>query len=142
MKSIITVLLLLFNLTVFAQSDEVAGAYSIKFGDEVNALFEYQLTLNQDGTFFLHYYSIIKNGIPPVKNYYGKGNWTAANKVVSFFCDKQKDLDDKHTLDLTNTKARFIIKSPRDKSDKIINTSLQFLESELPWLGRINMLKV
>jgi hypothetical protein len=142
MKTIAAILILISNLTVIAQTDKIAGDYTIKFGDEVSALFKYQLILNQDGTFFLHYYSNIKIGIPPEINKYGKGNWTEANKVISFFSDKQKDLDEKHTLDVTNTKARFIIKSPRDKTDKVIKTSLQFLESELPWLGKINMLKV
>jgi hypothetical protein len=41
--------------------------------------------------FNFHYYSNIKNGIPPEINKYGKGKWTMENNVISFF-DKQKIL--------------------------------------------------
>ena len=40
------------------------------------------------------------------------------------------DFDKKYTLDFKNTKARFISKSPRDKSNRDIKTSIQFYESE------------
>jgi hypothetical protein len=42
------------------------------------------------------------------------------------FFDKQKILMIKNTLDFSNSKARFITKSPRDKTDQIIKTRLQF----------------
>jgi len=98
--------------------------------------------LNQDGTFFFHYHSHIKNGIPPEQNKYGRGKWTEEKNVISFLSDKQKDINEKHTLDFTNSKARFIIKSPRDKSEKVVRTRLQFLESDIPWLTRINLFKI
>jgi len=142
MKALSLFLLLISSLTLFAQTESIAGDYTIKFGDEVSSIFEYKLTLKQDGTFYLDYYSFIKNGIPPEKKSFGKGTWTEKNKVITFVSDKQKDLDEKYTLDLTNTKGRFITKSTRDKSDKIVKTQLQFLESEIPWLSRIKMLKI
>lgn len=100
------------------------------------------MNLLDDGTFIFHYYSKIKNGIPPEKNYYGKGKWTVEKNVISFFSDKQKDLDDKFTVDFTNTKARFITKLPRDKTDKIVPTKLQFLKSSIAWMNRIDLLNV
>ena len=139
MKAIIT--LLLFNLTVFAQVDSVIGDYTLVLPSDGTNVIEYSLTLSQDGTFTVHYYSAIKNRIPPESHLYGKGNWTIANNVVSFFSDQQKDLDEKHTIDFTATKARFIIKSPRDTSDKVIKTSLQFLASDIPWMGRVKLFK-
>lgn len=139
---IVTILFLLFNLTVFAQADQVVGDYSLTLGDDENHLLEYQLTLNQDGTFFFHYYSKIKQGVPPEKNLYGKGKWTVKNNVISFFSADKTDFDEKHTLDFTNSKARFIIKSPRDKTDRVIKTSLRFLESEIFWMKAINLFKV
>ena len=142
MKAIFTILILISNLTLLAQSDNMAGNYNLRLGDEVSNLLEYKLTLNQDGTFFFHYYKYFKNGIPPKENKYGKGKWTEENKVITFFSDKKIDLDEKHTLDFTNTKARFIIKSPRDKTDKIVKTRLQFLESEIFWISSISMLKI
>ena len=108
-------LILISNLTLFSQSDKVAGDYTLTFGNE-DAQFDYKLTLKQDGTFYFFYYSKIKQGIPPEKTKYGKGKWTEENNVVSFSSDKQIDLNEKHTLDFSNSKARFIIKSPRDKT--------------------------
>ena len=45
-------------------------------------------------------------------------------------------------MGFTGSKARFIIKSPRDKTDQIIKTRLKFLKSEIPWMGAIEMLKI
>ena len=116
--------------------------YNLNLETKDNSSFEYELTLNQDGTFTFHYYSKIKQGIPPVINEYGKGNWTIMNNIISFFSDNQKDFDEKYTLDFTNTKARFVTKSPRDTSDKAIKTQLRFLDSEILWMRRIDIDKI
>ena len=142
MKALFTILILISNLTLFSQSDKVVGNYTLTLGNQESHLIEYKLTLNQDGTFFFHSFSNNKHGIPPEVNKYGKGKWIEENKVISFFSDKQKDIDEKHTLDFTNTKARFVIKSPRDKTDQIIKTRLKFLESEIFWISRIDMFKI
>ena len=142
MKVIFTILILVSSLTSFSQTDKVIGDYKRVIESIENNIFEYELTLSQDGTFLFHYYSNIKQGIPPEVNKYGKGNWTINNNVISFFSDKQKDFDEKFTLDFTNTKARFVTKSPRDKSDKIIKTQLRFLDSEIFWMRRIDIDKI
>jgi hypothetical protein len=142
MKSLFTILLLVSNLVLFSQADKVAGDYTLKLETNESDILEYKLSLYQDGTFFFHYYSNIKQGIPPEKNKYGKGKWTIKDNVISFFSDKQKDLDEKHTLDFNNSKARFVTKSPRDKTDQVIKTRLSFLESEIPWMKRIDLLKI
>lgn len=143
MKVIFTILILVSSLTSFSQTDKVIGDYklAIETTDKNNAL-EYQLTLSQDGTFSFHYNSKMKQGTPPEVNKYGKGKWTVENNVISFFSDKQKDIDEKNTLDFTNSKARFITKSPRDKTDQIIKTRLQFLKSEIFWMARIEIFKM
>lgn len=108
---------------------------------EVNNTFDYKLTLNQDGTFLFHYYSKIKNGIPPEVNKYSKGKWTAKDNVLTFSSNKQEDFDAKYMFDFNTSKARFITKNPRDKSDRIIKTKLTFVESEIPWMQRIDIFK-
>ena len=142
MKAILTFLILISSFTSFSQSDNVVGDYTLKLETVEKNLLEYELSLSQDGTFNFHYYSNIKNGIPPKINKYGKGKWTIENNVISFFSDKQKDIDEKNTLDFTNSKARFIIKSPRNKTDQIIKTRLQFLKSEIFWMERIEIFKI
>ncbi|MGC4039896.1 MAG: hypothetical protein QM710_03635 [Flavobacterium sp.] len=114
MKALVTFLILVSNLTLFAQADKVAGEYALKVGKEESNLFEYNLTLNPDGTFLFHYHSTILTAIPPEVNKYGKGKWVVANNTITFSSDKQKDLDEKYTLDFTNSKAMFVTKSPRE----------------------------
>ncbi|MFV8364767.1 hypothetical protein [Flavobacterium sp. XS1P27] len=142
MKLLLTTLLVLFNLTLFAQSNGFSGDYNRTLNTTQNDMFDYKLTLNQDGTFVFHYYSKIKNGIPTEVNKYGKGKWTAKDKVITFSSNKQEDFDEKYTLDFNNSKARFVTKNPRDKSDRIIKTKLTFVESEIFWMQRLDVFKI
>ena len=142
MKLTITALLLIFNLTLFAQSKQIVGDYTRSLSEEGKHTIEYKLTLNQDGTFEFHSYSKIQGGTPPEVNKYGKGKWSAKDNVVTFSSNKKEDLDEKYTLDFSNSVARFVTKNPKDKSDKIVKTKLQFLESEIFWMKRIDIFKV
>ena len=56
MKVLSTILILISNLTIYSQSDEVVGNYTLKLETVDKDVFEYQLTLSQDGTFSFHYY--------------------------------------------------------------------------------------
>ena len=142
MKLLLTTLILIFNLTIFAQSNAFIGDYNRTFSKEGDHLMEYQLTLHQDGTFLFHSYSKIKNGFPPEVNKYGKGKWTAKDNVITFSSNKQEDFDEKYTLDFKNSKARFVTKNHRDKSGRIINTKLTFVASEIPWIQRLDFFKI
>jgi hypothetical protein len=142
MKLLLTALLLIFNLTIFAQSNAIAGDYNRNFSKEGDHLIEYKLILHQDGTFVFHSYSKIKNGFPPEVNKYGKGKWTAKDNVISFSSNKQEDFDAKYTLDFNNSKARFVTKNPRDKSDRVMKTKLAFVESEIFWVQRLDVFKI
>ena len=142
MKLTITALLLIFNLTLFAQSKQIVGDYTRSLGQEGKHIIEYKLNLNEDGTFEFHSYSKIQGGTPPEVNKYGKGKWSAKDNVVTFSSNKKEDLDEKYTLDFTNSVARFVTKNPKDKSDKIVKTKLQFLESEIAWMKRIDIFKI
>ena len=142
MKTIFTVLILISSWTIFSQTQDVVGNYKLTLETKEKDLFEYELILQQDGTFSFHYHATIKQGIPPESNKYGKGNWTLKNNVISLSSDKQKDIDEKHTLDFTNSKARFIVKSPRDKTDRIVKPHIKFLESEISWIKGIDVFKI
>ena len=139
MKTLFTILLFVCS---YALSAQVVGDYELTVNTKDRHVFEYKLTLSADGTFTFHYYSNIKNGIPPEKNYYGKGTWTVENNIVSFVSDKQNDLDDEHTLDFSTSKARFHLKSNKGKADKVLKTRLQFLTSEISWMKRVEVFKV
>lgn len=142
MKLLITTFLLIFNLTLFAQSNNFAGDYTRLLSEEGKHSIEYKLTLNQDGTFVFHSYSKMQGGIPPEVNKYGKGKWSAKDNMITFSTNKQEDFDEKYTLDFNNSAARFVTKNPRDKSDKIVKTRLAFVASEIFWMQRIDIFKV
>src|SRR3954468_8625300 len=100
MKQITTTLFLIFNLTLFAQSNQVVGDYSRTLGDtDGKHVIEYKLTLNQDGTFLFHSYTKMEGGVPPEANKYGKGKWTSKDNLITFSTNKQNDFDSKYTLD-------------------------------------------
>ncbi len=135
-------LILITNLNLFSQSNSFDGDYYRSLGKKGTHFIEYKLTLNQDGTFIFHSYSNNKQGVPPEGNKYGKGNWVAQGNVVTFSSNKQKDFDEKYTLDFNNSKARFVTKHPRDKTDRMIKTKLQFFQSEIFWIETIDMFKI
>ncbi|MCV9928370.1 copper resistance protein NlpE [Flavobacterium sp. LS1R49] len=141
MKLLITTLLLISNLTLFAQSNAFVGDYNRTLTEEGKHNIEYKLTLNQDGTFVFHSYSKIKGGNPPEVNKYGKGKWTSKDNVITFLSNKKEDFDDKYTLDFNNSKARFVTKNPKDKTDQVIKTKLTFLESGIFWMQRLDIFK-
>lgn len=143
MKLLITTLLLIFNLTIFAQSNQFVGNYERSLGDtDGKHIIKYKLTLNQDGTFVFHSYSNNKLGTPPEVNKYGKGKWSAKENLITFSSNKKEDFDEKYTLDFNNSIARFVTKNPRDKSDKIVKTKLTILESGISWLQRLDVFKM
>ena len=142
MKNIITILFLILNFTLFAQSNQFVGDYTRSLGEGGKHIIEYKLSLNQDGTFLFHSYSKIQSGIPPEVNKYGKGKWSAKDNLITFSTDKKQDLDEKYTLDFNNSIARFVTKNPRDKSDKVVKTRLAFVESQISWMQRIDIFKV
>lgn len=142
MKLTITALLLIFNLTLFAQSKQIVGDYTRSLSEEGKHTIEYKLTLNQDGTFEFHSYTKLQGGTPPEVNKYGKGKWSVKNNVVTFSSNKKEDLNSKYTLDFSNSTARFITKNPRDKTDQIVKTRLTFLDSKMFWLKGIDIFKI
>lgn len=142
MKLLITTLLLIFNLTLFAQSSNFAGDYNRTLTEEGKHEIEYKLTLNQDGTFLFHSYSKIQGGNPPEVNKYGKGKWSSKDNVITFSSNKNEDFNDKYTLDFNNSKARFVTKNPKNKTDQVIKTKLTFLESGIFWMQKLDIFKV
>ena len=128
------------TLVLFSQSDKISGEYFLKSGNE-EYLVERTLNLNDDGTFTFHNYSNVKAGIPQIVDKYGKGTWSTDGKVLSFLTDIEKDIDEKYTLDFSDSKARFITKPSRDKTDRIVKTRLQFFESKIFWIERMEIFK-
>lgn len=140
MKRILTTIFLVSALTTFSQVNKIMGEYLFEFKNEKHQI-EYKLTLNLDGTFKFHSYTNHQNGIPSIVHKYGKGTYTLDGKVVSFITNKENDLDEKHTLDFSGSRARFITKPSRDQTDRIIKTRLKFFESEIFWIEGLDIFK-
>jgi len=140
MKYLVLIIYLTFNLTSFCQTENFSGNYEYKFESNKGEILEYKLSLNSDGTFLFHSYrNILTN---PEENSYGKGKWKAEKTIIFFYTDSEFDLTEKYILNFNNSKARFISKSPRDKSDRIIKTNLRFYESEMFWVSGMKLFKV
>tara|TARA_R110000787_G_scaffold15134_8_gene46864 strand:+ start:5257 stop:5685 length:429 start_codon:yes stop_codon:yes gene_type:complete len=134
MKTIILLLLVVITTSVYSQTKEYTGTYNRDYDINGEGINKYTLDLKADGTFIFHNYRKIsaKN---PEENTYGKGTWKIEkNNVIYFYTNKETELDEKHTLNFTNTKARYITKNPRDKSDKDVKTHLRFYDSEISWI--------
>lgn len=130
---------LLLLSAVITNAQEVTGTYQLHSKSDDFELSR-TLTLNADGTFDYYNYRWVERGIPQDTHTYGKGTWTQDDKVISFFTEAES-LDDKFTLDFSGTKARFISKSSRDKSDRSIKTALRFYESEIFWIKGMKLIK-
>ena len=93
---------------------------------------KWTLTLNEDGTFLYHFLRDLSTISKPNKeeNFYGKGTWVLEGKSVVFFSSESDILDETYSVNLNNSKARYITKSPRDKTDKVVETALHFYESD------------
>lgn len=140
LRNLFTLIFLISTLTSFSQTDQMFGEYFLELGNEKH-LIEYRLILNPNGTFIFHSYTNHEAGIPPIANKYGKGTWAADGKVVSLLSNREIDFDEKHTLDLSNSRARFITKPSRDKTDRIIKTRLKFFDSEIAWIKGMEIFK-
>lgn len=142
MRNLLIVLLALFTSSTYAQSATYSGSYEKKYEMSNGDFHRFKITLKPDGTFVYYSQSNISKRIPPEDKKSGKGTWNADKNIISLTTDRSKDLDETYTLDLSNTKARYVSKSPRDKSDRIVPTALRFYQSDIPWIKRKELLKL
>ena len=134
MKTIILLFFVTISISIYSQTKEYTGIYKRHFDINEEGRIDYKLELSPDGTFTFHNYRKISDKNQE-ENQYGKGTWKIEkNKVLFFYTNKKNDLDEKHTLNFTNTKARYITKSKRDKSDKEVKNHLRFYDSEISWI--------
>ncbi len=123
-----------------AQSNDHAGSYEFYSGNGDSHFLRDYLTLNPDGTFLLLSESYIEERMIRERKEYGKGTWTS-DKGLIFLKVEESDVDAKHVLNLNNTKLRFDTKSPRDKSNRDIKTSVRIFDTEISWLKGRTLIK-
>ncbi len=127
MKYLLIIVLSAFSLNLFGQSGTYVREPNLVDGTKI----KWTLTLNPDGTFLYNFFRDVVGELNPEENFYGKGTWKSENKTILFFADKNKDIDETYTKNFNNSKALIKRKHPRDKSDRIIKTSIRFYSSEI-----------
>ncbi len=141
MKQILLFFTIIIASMQTVQSQNVIGNYVSSWVSVNNEILELTLDLKADNTFTFHYYQTFLSPNPE-KHIHGKGTWSHENTIVTFYTDKKNDLDTVHTLNFNDSKARFISKSPRDKSNREIKTAVRFFESEIPWAKTMQLFKI
>jgi len=143
MKQLFFMVVVFMCTSLFAQSGVYVIDNNDKRADGDGTIMKWTLTLNEDGTFLYHFLRDLSAISKPNReeNFYGKGTWKTEKNLVFFSSDKETDLDEKYIYDFTNTKARWIKKSPRDLSDRIVKEALLFYESDLWVIERLNFIK-
>jgi len=136
MKHILLLLFITLNFSLSAQTEDYSGTYIFYVKAVKGEIIDYKLQLNSDSTFLFSSY-VNNNTNEYYKN--GKETWNVENKII-LFTTETADLDENHTLNFTGTTARIIKKSPRDTSDKVVPTALQFYKSEIPWIANLKLL--
>ncbi|WP_290800655.1 hypothetical protein [Flavobacterium sp.] len=124
-------LLLLFSFVSNAQNDNYVGIYEKKIKTVKNEVLEYELQILSDSTFTFHFFRNLGQSISKDENAYGKGTWKVIKKVIHFYTNTS-DLDQKYTLDLTNSSGRF------DGKNK---NQFRFYHSEIPWIEKLTLEK-
>lgn len=136
MKQLLLLFLLNFNLNLIAQTDDFSGTYVFYNKSLKGEIVDYKIQLNEDQTFI--FTSYVYNGTNEYRSN-GKGTWKVENKIIKFTTEPA-DINKEYTLNFTGTTARVIKKSPRDTSDKVVPTSLQFYKSEIRIIENLKLL--
>lgn len=140
MKKLFLLLVLTIGFSLSAQTENYAGTYILHLEGKDGNILDYKLQLNQDNTFmFVSFQKLLDTRGEHDKYNYGKGNWKVENKIIKFTTEKT-DLDEKHTLNFSGSTARLVKKSPRDTTEKVVPTSLQFYKSEIFWIANLKLI--
>ncbi len=135
MKNSILLGLLFTSIYAFSQ----VGTYIHHPKNNDGTVIKWTLNLNADGTFQYHFLRDLSavSKVNNEENFRCDGTWKLEGKSIIFSSEEVEIVNTnkeghqhKSTLNFNGTKARYITKSPRDTSNRIIKTALLFYESE------------
>jgi hypothetical protein len=136
MKQFSLILLLITSFGINAQTEDFSGTYVFYNKSIKGEIVDYKIQLNKDQTFI--FTSYVYNDMNEYRSN-GKGTWKVENKTLKFTTEPA-DINKEYTLNFTGTTARVIKKSPRDTSDKVVPTTLQFYKSEIRIIENLKLL--
>lgn len=140
MKSIITLLLVTSAILPSSQTTPYSGEYANKNKTENGEVYEWHLSLKEDGTFLYHFYRDLNCNQCIEEHFYGKGTWKGSKKVITFYA-KETDIDVNHTINFNKSKARVYKKTSKNKSKKNHKQSIWFYASETPSIKGLQLYK-
>jgi len=132
MKKIALILIITFQTALIAQTETVFGNFK-KTIDTKSESIQFQLSLNENGTFVFHYSKNIHCASCSQEELQGKGTWKVKNEAFIFKSKKRKDLNEEYTVNLNNSKAKF--------ENQKVNGVLVFFETDLSYLKGIKFIK-
>jgi hypothetical protein len=136
MKQFSLILLLITSFGINAQTEDFSGTYVFYNKSIKGEIVDYKIQLNKDQTFI--FTSYVYNDMNEYRSN-GKGTWKVESKTLKFTTEAA-DINKEYTLNFTGTTARVIKKSPRDTSDKVVPTTLQFYKSEIRIIENLKLL--
>ncbi|WP_133240857.1 hypothetical protein [Marixanthomonas spongiae] len=140
MKKILLLLIAIFAIALTsAQTASIEGEYGKRTETDVGSVLEYTLSLKPDGTFTFHFYRNI-DATQPKEHLYGRGTWELVRKDILFHSDETTDMDEKYTLDFSDTKARFIKKPSKNRNATEKVAYFLFYDSQLPMIKGLKLL--
>jgi hypothetical protein len=141
MKYLLIFIFFAGSLKVHSQIDSNAGTYGLNPPLDTGVNIKWTLSLNPDGTFLYNFYRNLNCDIYSEENFYGKETWKSEKSLIYFTTNEKDDLDETHTMNFNNTKARINRKSPRDISNKITKESIIFYSSEISTIKGLELFK-
>lgn len=137
----LVLLIFMTPLLSFSQTTTYTGVYEMRYELSNGGLLERTLSLNLDSTFLFHQFKKLDTS-QPEENKYAKGVWKVEKEnIIYFYTDQNTDLDETHSLNFNNTKARYHSKSKRDKSGRLIKKTLNFFASDIFWVKSMKLTK-
>ena len=131
---------LLLHLFLAGHAQDISGEYEAIY-DLKNAYISYHLDLQPDGRFSFKFYRKNYCEICTEENQYGRGKWVYSDKKLELLAEAEVDVTNDSILYLNGSKAHYISRSPRDKSDKVVKTRLKFYASPVSWVKSMELIK-
>jgi len=128
------------SFTAAGQQASINGTYLRAHKVNESGDISYRLTLKSDFTYQFEFSRQITSKNPR-EHANSQGTWKQLDKTRIELTTNKDIIDLKDVLDLTGSKAHFISKNPRDKSDREIPTALKIYDSPVSWIKGLDLIK-
>ena len=126
----------LASCTLLGQTPTLNGNYTREIKTNEGGKISYNLVLEQDSTFTLTYYRKLATDRAE-KTTHCEGNWKLLNAKKIELIANTDLFNTPDFINLEDTKAHYITKSLRDKSDRKVPTILKIYQTNVPWFKGI-----